>query len=85
MAQGLFCWFPPLLRPNGAFRAVPNGDLHSSLLYPPRLLCSLSTAQELELMCKMGVKAEIQSLSSFDFQYLTKVYLPRKLKEGDWI
>lgn len=41
--------------------------------------------QELDLMCKMKVKAEIQSLSSFDFQYLTQVYLPEKLKEGDWI
>ena len=36
-------------------------------------------------MCRMKVKAEIQSLSSFDFQYLTKVYLPEKLREGDWI
>lgn len=36
-------------------------------------------------MCKMKVKAEIQALSSFDFQYLTHVYLPEKLKEGDWI
>jgi hypothetical protein len=44
-----------------------------------------SPAQELELMCKMKVKAEIQALSSFDFQYLTHVYLPEKLKEGDWI
>jgi len=30
-------------------------------------------------------KAEIQALSSFGFQYLTKVYLPLKLREGDWI
>ncbi len=36
-------------------------------------------------MCKMRVKAEIQSLSSFDFQYLTQVYLPEKLRAGDWI
>lgn len=41
--------------------------------------------KELDLMCKMKVKAEIQALSSFDFQYLTHVYLPEKLKEGDWI
>jgi len=26
-----------------------------------------------------------QALSSFGFQYLSKVFLPRKLKEGDWI
>ena len=30
-------------------------------------------------------KAEIQALSSFGFQYLTNVYLPRKLQEGDWV
>jgi len=36
-------------------------------------------------MCKTKVKAEIQSLSSFDFQYLTQVYLPKKIAGGDWI
>ena len=40
---------------------------------------------ELETMVKSKVKAEIQALSSFGFQYLSQVYLPRKLKEGDWI
>jgi meiotic recombination protein SPO11 len=30
-------------------------------------------------------KAEIQALSSFGFQYVTEVYLPKKLREGDWI
>ena len=40
---------------------------------------------ELELMVKSKVKAEIQALSSFGFQYLSQVYLPKKLKEGDWI
>ena len=33
----------------------------------------------------MQVKAEIQALSSFGFQYLSQVYLPLKLQEGDWI
>ena len=41
--------------------------------------------RELELMIEMNVKAEIQALSSFSFQYLTEVYLPQKLKAGDWI
>ncbi len=36
-------------------------------------------------MLKLGVKAEIQALSSFDFQYLTNVFLPQKLAQGDWI
>ncbi|GAQ77576.1 Topoisomerase 6 subunit A homolog 3 [Klebsormidium nitens] len=40
---------------------------------------------ELELMVKKKEKAEIQALSSFGFQYLTEVYLPMKLQEGDWI
>tara|TARA_B110001452_G_C15223290_1_gene424037 strand:- start:994 stop:2220 length:1227 start_codon:yes stop_codon:yes gene_type:complete len=40
---------------------------------------------ELQTMVKSKVKAEIQALSSFGFQYLSQVYLPRKLKEGDWI
>ncbi|MEW5297750.1 MAG: hypothetical protein WDW36_000934 [Sanguina aurantia] len=40
---------------------------------------------ELELMLKSKEKAEIQALSSFGFQYLSQVYLPLKLQEGDWI
>jgi meiotic recombination protein SPO11 len=41
--------------------------------------------KELQIMVKTKQKAEIQALSSFGFQYITEVYLPRKLKEGDWI
>ena len=41
--------------------------------------------KELQIMMEMKVKAEIQALSSFGFQYITETYLPRKIKEGDWI
>lgn len=41
--------------------------------------------KELEIMIASKVKAEIQALSSFGFQYLSQVYLPLKLQEGDWI
>ena len=41
--------------------------------------------EELEIMTRTKVKAEIQALSSFGFQYLSQVYLPLKLQEGDWI
>ncbi|DAZ98839.1 TPA: hypothetical protein N0F65_000995 [Lagenidium giganteum] len=41
--------------------------------------------KELELMLKTKEKAEIQALSTFGFQFLTEEYLPRKLREGDWI
>jgi meiotic recombination protein SPO11 len=41
--------------------------------------------KELELMVSTRVKAEIQALSSFGFQYLSQVYLPLKLQEGGWI
>jgi meiotic recombination protein SPO11 len=44
-----------------------------------------SWLKELEIMVKTKQKAEIQALSSFGFQYITEEYLPRKLKEGDWI
>lgn len=40
---------------------------------------------ELEAMLKSRVKAEIQALSSYGFQYLTTEFLPRKLRERDWI
>lgn len=41
--------------------------------------------KELEIMICSKIKAEIQALSSFGFQYLSQVYLPLKLQEGDWI
>jgi meiotic recombination protein SPO11 len=41
--------------------------------------------RELELMLKTKEKAEIQALSTFGFQYLTEVYLPKKLEQGDWV
>ena len=41
--------------------------------------------KELEIMTQTKVKAEIQALSSFGFQYLSQVYLPLKLQEGDWV
>jgi len=41
--------------------------------------------KELQRMVKTKEKAEIQALSSFGFQYVTEEYLPRKLREGDWI
>ena len=41
--------------------------------------------RQLETMVKSKVKAEIQALSSFGFQYLSQTYLPQKLKEADWI
>jgi len=40
---------------------------------------------ELKAMLSSKVKAEIQALSSYGFQYLTETYLPRKLRECDWI
>ena len=41
--------------------------------------------KEIKMMLKLKKKAEIQALSVYGFQYLTKVYLPQKLKAGDWI
>ena len=53
---------------------------------PPFFITSpRALSQELEMMVATKEKAEIQALSSFDFQYLTKVFLPQKLEAGDWI
>jgi meiotic recombination protein SPO11 len=38
-----------------------------------------------EIMLQTKTKAEIQALSSYGFQYLSEVYLPLKLQQGDWI
>ena len=47
--------------------------------------CNPEWVRELEIMVSTKVKAEIQALSSFGFQYLTSTYLPLKLQEGDWV
>ena len=36
-------------------------------------------------MLSSGLKYELDALANKDFQYLTKSYLPRKLKEKDWL
>lgn len=56
-----------------------------SLLKEEWLLTKPEWKKEVEIMLATKVKAEIQALSSFGFQYLTEVYLPLKLQMGDWI
>jgi DNA topoisomerase-6 subunit A len=36
-------------------------------------------------MLSSGLKYELDALANKDFQFLTKKYLPRKLKERDWL
>lgn len=55
------------------------------LLKEPFIQKNPKWVKELEIMLKTGEKAEIQALSSFGFQYITETYLPRKIREGDWI
>src|SRR5881409_3655236 len=40
---------------------------------------------EIKRMLSSGLKYELDALANKDFQYLTKRYLPRKLKEQDWL
>ena len=40
---------------------------------------------EIKRMLSSGLKYELDALANKDFQYLTKKYLPRKLKEEDWL
>ena len=40
---------------------------------------------EIKGMLSSGLKYELDALANKDFQYLTKIYLPRKLKEQDWL
>jgi meiotic recombination protein SPO11 len=41
--------------------------------------------EDLKLMKKLKVKAEIQALSAHGFEFLTESYLPNKIESGDWI
>ncbi|MCP9470258.1 MAG: DNA topoisomerase IV subunit A [Nitrospira sp.] len=40
---------------------------------------------EIKRMLASGLKYELDALANKDFQYLTKQYLPRKLRERDWL
>ena len=40
---------------------------------------------EIKRMLSSGLKYELDALANKDFQYLTKTYLPKKLKDKDWI
>ena len=72
------CRLPPKLPPPAHLHHTYTYTWHAPQANP-------AWHKELEMMVKMKVKAEIQALSSFGFQYLSQVYLPRKLKEADWI
>ncbi len=40
---------------------------------------------EIKLMLSLGLKYELDALANKDFQFLTKKYLPKKLKDKDWL
>jgi DNA topoisomerase-6 subunit A len=41
--------------------------------------------EEIKRMLASGLKYELDALANKDFRYLTKTYLPRKLKEDHWL
>jgi len=41
--------------------------------------------EELELMISTKEKAELQALARHGITFMTDVYIPKKLKEKDWI
>ncbi len=41
--------------------------------------------KEIKGMLSSGLKYELDALANKDFQYLTNTYLPKKLKQRDWI
>jgi meiotic recombination protein SPO11 len=59
---------------------------HQGPLFAPPPPHQLTPARaQLTTMMETKQKAEIQALSSFGFQYISTDYLPRKLREGDWV
>ncbi|XP_004620320.2 meiotic recombination protein SPO11 isoform X1 [Sorex araneus] len=56
-----------------------------SILKRPYVSCQPLWRQEMELMAESKMKAEIQALTSLSSDYLSRVYLPNKLKFGGWI
>ncbi|XP_043532915.1 meiotic recombination protein SPO11 isoform X1 [Chiloscyllium plagiosum] len=66
---------------------LTNNDMRklSKLQKRPYVNCQPLWKKEMEIMETCKVKAEIQALESISSDYLTRVYLPNKLKFGGWI
>ncbi len=41
--------------------------------------------QEVKAMLSSGLKYELDALANKDFRFLTTDYLPKKLKQKDWL
>lgn len=66
---------------------LTNNDVSfaESLKQKPYIHKRSKWVQELDTMLRQKEKAEIQAFTSKGFQFLTETYLPRKLREGDWV
>ncbi|XP_007949700.1 meiotic recombination protein SPO11 [Orycteropus afer afer] len=56
-----------------------------SILRRPYITCQPFWRKEMEIMTASKMKAEIQALTFISSDYLSRVYLPNKLKFGGWI
>ena len=59
--------------------------LVDKLLKEEFVICKTKWHEELTKMRETKQKAEIQALNCFVMDYLTNVYLPRKLQARDWV
>ncbi|XP_055044276.2 meiotic recombination protein SPO11 isoform X2 [Misgurnus anguillicaudatus] len=57
----------------------------NSLLNRPYIPCQPVWEREMNTMQRLKQKAEIQALASIAPHFLTRVYLPNKLRHGGWI
>ncbi|XP_040844123.1 meiotic recombination protein SPO11 isoform X1 [Ochotona curzoniae] len=51
----------------------------------PYMSCQPSWREEMQIMADSNMKAEIQALACLSADYLSRVYLPNKLRFGGWI
>ncbi|XP_040132476.1 meiotic recombination protein SPO11 isoform X4 [Ictidomys tridecemlineatus] len=63
----------------------PDQGKLDSILKRPYITCQPFWRREMEIMAESKMKAEIQALTSLSSDYLSRVYLPNKLKFGGWI
>ncbi|KAM4842619.1 meiotic recombination protein SPO11 isoform 2-T2 [Thomomys bottae] len=57
----------------------------NSILKRPYIHCQPLWRKEMEMMAELNMKAEIQALTFLSTDYLSRVYLPNKLKFGGWL
>ena len=64
-----------------------NSDMKKAkdLMQRSYIISNPELSEQLNVLVELGKKAEIECLDYFSRSFITDIYLPRKIRTGDWI